>query len=62
MKIYFEYRNKWGGVTGWSDDFTVESLVEAGRRADCVMHRISEIYTVIAHDAANDEKLSRWGI
>lgn len=62
MKIYFEYRNKYTGITGWSDDFTVESLDEAGRRADYVMHRISEIYTVIAHDAASDEELCRWGM
>lgn len=61
MKMYFEYRNKWGGVTGWSDDFTVD-LEEAARRADVVMRRIGEIYTVIAHDAASDKELCRWGM
>lgn len=62
MKIYFEYRNKYNGITGWSDDFTVENLDEAARRADNVMKRISEIYTVIAHDAASDKELCRWGM
>lgn len=62
MRIYFEYRNKYTGITGWSDDFTVENLDEAGRRAGNVIARISEIYTVIAHDATNDKELSRWGI
>lgn len=62
MEMYFEYRNKRGHITGWSDDFTVGGLEEAARRADYVMTRISEIYTVIAHDAASDEELCRWGM
>ena len=62
MKIYFEYRNQYTGITGWSDNFTVESLEEAGRRASNLIARIHEIYTVIAHDAASDEELSRWGM
>ncbi len=62
MKIYFEYRNQYTGITGWSDNFTVESLEEAGRRAGNLIARIHEICTVIAHDAASDEELSRWGM
>ena len=62
MKIYFEYRNQYTGITGWSDNFTVESLEEAGRRAGNVIARIPEIFTVIAHDATNDKELCRWGM
>ena len=62
MKIYFEYRNRRGHLTGWSDEFTVESLEEAARRAGCVINRIDEIYTVIAHDAASEEELFRQGM
>ena len=62
MKIYFEYRNKRGHVTGYSDDVEVENLEEAARRADVVMRRISEIYTVIIHDAASDEELCWQGM
>lgn len=62
MKIYFEYRNQYTGSTGWSDDFTVGSLEEAGRRAGNLIARIHEIFTVIAHDATNDEELCRWGM
>lgn len=62
MKIYFEYRNQYTGITGWSDDFTVESLEEAGRRAGNLIARIHEIFTVIARDAASDEELNRWGM
>jgi hypothetical protein len=62
MTVYFEYRNKRGHVTGYSDNVTIESLEEAARRADVVMRRISEIYTVIAHDAASGEELNRWGM
>lgn len=58
--LYFEYRNKRGHVIGWSDNFNA-SIEEASRRAYTVMARIAEIYTVIAHDADNDNALNKWG-
>jgi len=60
MLCYCEYRNKRGHLVGWSDDFNA-SIEEASRRASAVMTRISEIYTVIIHDANNDNELKRIG-
>jgi hypothetical protein len=62
MKIYFEYRNFRGGITGWSDDFEVVNINEAEYRADCVMERIGEISKVIAHDSETDIILGWWGM
>ena len=60
MKCYFEYRNYRGHTTGYSVDVEWTDYKDMSRRAYGLIERINEIWTVIAHNAANHEELCRW--
>lgn len=61
MKLFFEYRNYRGHVTGYSDWFTFKSYEDLTRRAEYLIKRINEIEIVTAYDIDSNQ-IGQWGL